>query len=109
MNTLVSFELARLLKEKGFNIEKQNFYNSYGQLNKDIEDFFIPRYEAPTISDVVMWLYEKHGIWIAVDLDDDDTFVCVVRSESYVTAFDNTNTPTEAYLQAIEYTLKNLI
>ena len=118
MNTPVSFELSKLLKEKGFPQAESvyqasqyglqfTWYNSDGvyMANYNLSNTI----QAPTISDVVVWLYKNHKIWISVDLDDDDTFVSVARSKSEVVAFDNTNTPTEAYLQAIEHALKNLI
>ena len=104
MNTPVSFEIAKLLKEKGLDIEKPNFYNSHGQLKTTVQDFFIPRYEAPTIAEVVMWLYEKHGIWIGLTHQHNKFFWSF---GSYQT--QEFNSPTEAYEAAIIYTLKNLI
>jgi hypothetical protein len=112
MNTLINFEIAKLLKEKGFDIEKQNFYNSHGQLNTDIEDFFIPRYEAPTIAEVVMWLYEKHGIWITVTSVSQESWQCHMtkKGDSLGKCYlEDFYTPTEAYEAGVEYVLKNLI
>ena len=115
MNTPVSFSIAKLLKEKGLDIEKQNFYNSHGQLNSDIEDFFIPRYEAPTIVEVVVWLYEKHGILTVVNVNIMGSwyFEHFDLKEKRNAQFKPTDThydsPTEAYEAAIIYTLKNLI
>lgn len=48
MNTPISFEIAKLLKEKGYKLLPE-FESSY-----------------PTIAEVVMWLYEQHGIWVTV-------------------------------------------
>lgn len=93
MNTPVSPELDRLLLEKN-----------------------IPMPVSPTISDVVMWLYEKHGIWIGVicDVGNDLLFTfkiystkigeerCIVNGNMY-------ESPIEAYEAGIEYTLNNLI
>jgi hypothetical protein len=73
-------------------------------------------YSAPTIAQVVMWLYKKYGIWIEVNLPlyDDFKFTIIecntiagkllnkISDESY-------DSPTEAYETAIEYTLNNLI
>lgn len=68
MNSVVSFETAKLLKENGF-------INGFG----DGQKFYFPdtkeltenhrgnNYPAPTIAEVVMWLYEKYGIWISVN------------------------------------------
>lgn len=93
MNTPVSPELDRLLLEKN-----------------------IPMSVNPTIAEVVIWLYEKHGIWIGVicDVGNDLLFTfkiystkigeerCIVNGNMY-------ESPTEAYEAAIEYTLNNLI
>ena len=64
---------------------------------------------APTITEVIMWLYEKHGIWIvAFPTEQDWTFdifkgLDCVKSESFF------NSPTESHEAAIEYALNNLI
>jgi aromatic ring-cleaving dioxygenase len=73
-------------------------------------------YSSPTIAQVVMWLYEKHGIWIQIHhwtkqpVNDDEilenAFQWFANGEADGKIF---RTPTEAYLQAIEYTLKNLV
>jgi hypothetical protein len=86
MNTSVTFPIAKLLKEKGFDEKCSHYYiNDFqnfkhdGKLYKtalpnDWEDENIFQYvkrtkqphlcNAPILIDVVMWLYEKHGIWI---------------------------------------------
>lgn len=65
MNTPVNFKLAKLLKEKGFDESCDNW--SY--LNEDCMAMqYDPKtcVKIPTISDTVMWIYKKHGIWIGV-------------------------------------------
>ena len=99
MKTPVSLEIKKLLIEK---------------------DIDMP--VSPTIAEVVMWLYEKHGIWTVVSTTISKQFIykCIDMSgkkdpskSNYPTCVskDGTyyNSPTEAYLQAIKYTLKNLI
>lgn len=88
MNTPISFELDKLLLEKD-----------------------IPMPVNPTISDVVMWLYEKHGIWIYVDFYNKNRWFGVFRNKEGVKTelFDVFNSPTEAYEAAIDYILNNLI
>ena len=87
MNTHVNFETAKLLKEKGFNewcksYYRKNLLNSaepvgtikiiHSRWKNDIVlgyEFIEHHYEfyaAPTIAEVVMWIYKKHGIWISV-------------------------------------------
>ena len=91
MNTPVSFPIAEILFKK------------HGVL-------------LSNISDVVMWLYEKYGVWITplpitknkwyweilYDYVDEGGWVC--RNDS-----NEHTSPTEAYLAAIEYVLKKLI
>ena len=133
MNNPISFETAKLLKEKGFDVPVRNYYlqkekgdhlhegfedeywgdNKVVNWNKDIIGIkpFQGFISAPTIAEVVMWLYEKHGIWIFAfsysrrwqwKIDSDSSTAEYSRGDGF-------NSPTEAYEAAIEYTLKNLI
>ena len=69
----VSFETAKLLKEKGFNWNTDKQYN----LDKIVGDYDITdrsrypeRYlDAPTIQMVMKWLREVHHYYIQVMLD----------------------------------------
>lgn len=117
MNTIVSFETAKLLKEKGFNNVTLSGYNKV--TNKPINMYNINSQNilisAPTIAEVVMWCFNIHKIWIVsfpelfngqivrfyscifedgIGEDDGDGFF---------------NSPIEAYEQAIKYVLTNLI
>ena len=99
MNTPVSFEIAKLLKEKGYPFE----FITVGELKE------VPL-NIPTIAEVVMWLYEKHGIWISVDPENDtDTWFFTISYNNSETIFGNYSTPTEVYEAGIEYCLTNLI
>ena len=52
---------------------------------------------APTIAEVVMWLYEKHGIWISVEATDDFTMFCFrIRKKEISRLSFNYNSLTEA-------------
>ena len=130
MNTLVSFELAKLLKEKGFDVRtKKAFYpdgrecNYYPYDNLGENDSYFWR---PTITEVVMWMYEKQGIWIAIECDvygkewypklfvaSEELWADLDRRNKVVSASQkllNVNTtPRGAFEAAIEYTLNNLI
>lgn len=133
MNTPVSFKIAKLLKEKGFDEPcraaivsmSAPFYSRGLTTNTELSKEKLPTLmSAPTIADVVMWLYEKHGIWIKVDVAAKDFWhPSILNIEdgsfkvhpSYVSqkfvAEENRmfNSPTEVYESAIEYTLNNLI
>ena len=137
MNTQVTFELAKLLKEKGYKdknilgtvrLSEPKYYDPNGiihgikdafeEKNYKIEDCF----NAPTIAEVVMWLYEKHGIWIVVNphKGEDDLGKPFMEFDPEVWSFTNEcifhntkllyfNSPIEAYETAIEYVLNNLV
>lgn len=175
MNTPVNFEIAKLLKEKGFDVECENFYSKYGSFNylkphreyehlhsysDQLVSYFDGKYNwnsldvdggmialktafseydeyvncecsAPTISEVIMWFYEKCGVWISVStgMEVQSDFRKVIKgtfSFSYhinqatekgfiknynksIILNDGYKSPTEAYSAAIEYTLRNLI
>jgi hypothetical protein len=134
MNTPVSFELAKLLKEKGFDIPCKEGWVNYLQLftgetrmPDNESNLVIDRLgnshliERPTIAEVCMWLYEKHGIWIKVNwynVKNNNIFwsYTIEKILQYPEPIDytpqntiNSNSPTEAYEAAIEYTLNNLI
>jgi hypothetical protein len=141
MNTPVSFEIAKLLKEKEFNENCSDYYTQTGNLNSDgwgdiiyeqgfgsgepdrmlrfnYSDFNKNQKETcflcPTIAEVVMWLYEKHGFWCYVYTNGKLWYPCIQYSSlgdmavlsSKIGLF---NSPTEAYEAVIKYTLKNLI
>lgn len=133
MNTPVNFELAKLLKEKGFDKDIKGFWIETIEHELDVprdgvmifpsipprildhlpkENYHIFHAVAPTIADVVMWLYEKHDIWMWVsqEFTDSNDFCYRYRYENNFTppigAF---NSSTEAYISAIEYVLSNLI
>jgi len=87
MNTPVSPELDRLLLEKN-----------------------IPMPVSPTIADVVMWLYDKYGVWISVDPENDtNTWFHTITHGKSVTVFGNYSSLTEAYEAGIEHILTDLI
>jgi hypothetical protein len=129
MNTPVSFELAKLLKEKGFDENCKFGYNGeyephhlkiieFGYLQRNFELLKLV-YSAPTIADVVMWLYEKHGIWLSVDTDINGRLRSIIRKYNPVdkawevkknmSISEYFNSPIEAYEADILHCLKKLM
>jgi hypothetical protein len=137
MNTPVSFELAKTLKEKGFDEPCLNFYtnprckmfgidehNRYYPIKNKAKKLWTSGnavtldskhvYYAPIIAEIVMRLYEKHGIWITTHPNHSFKYwsVNLITNKN---AEDNLypatiyNSPTEAYEEAIEYCLTKLI
>jgi hypothetical protein len=124
MNTLISFEIAKLLKEKGFdNIDCNGYYHVCDGYTKGYAHCYSSSYTqsdnailAPSIAEVVMWLYDKHKIWVIVNITINAKWFFELynlkdkRNAEILT--DNEywfNSPTEAYEAAIKYTLENLI
>ena len=150
LNKTVDFSTAKLLKEKGFGLNNEDyiqlprFYEKCGNyieynvhvikkynsppnhLGADtIEDFeanltmvdnsLDSIYLAPTISEVVMWLYEKHGIWLVINITITNKWYFELfnlkgkRNAEIETIGKYFNSPMEAYKAAITYTLNNLL
>lgn len=148
--------LINLLVEKKFKIEFQHYFTSFNRyedalefckifpnkfsedsytINEDIEDnnkvyncnVELSTFKrVPTIMEVVMWLYEKHGIWVIVDCDCyGESWFCKISIASEKNWNDlelrdkinktNRNIPNEhkspiqAYVTAMEHILQNLI
>lgn len=111
MITPINFELAKLLNEKGLP-GLIGFYE-----NKKHYSLNPTKY---TIADIVNWLLVKHGIWISVSIGHDDDMIwynAYLEEVRFGYDYNPLNddfdivgdSPQEAYLAAIEYTLKNLI
>jgi hypothetical protein len=131
----ITFEQARLLKEKGIKFNCDNNWeegkrsttpdiwklNGYGEAATNY-------YPAPEQWQVVEWLRLTHGIWVSVDWMKrikpyNSGFYCHLRGTNKSLNRDNFivindtlnpgyevfNSPTEAYEAAIEYILNNLI
>ena len=127
MTTPVNSEIAKLLKEKGFD-EPVNYYFADNGRKEHFQEKYKANYNSsvsvgltlsrPTIAEVVMWLYEKHGIWIYVNEEHRPYIIKEGKNLNYqgkVFRIENENykyswiLPTEAYEAAIEYVLTNLI
>ena len=117
----VSFETAKLMKEKGFNWNTDKQFN----LDKIVGDYNITdrsrhpeRYlDAPTLQMAMKWLREKKGIAIIPVLSsilDNEKFLWDIKivvaktSESYSQGWIYENQE-DACESAIKYCLENLI
>lgn len=114
----VSFEVARLLEEKGFNEVVHAYYNIFDKVNLDFNvsgrapHLQIP---CPTHQMAMAWLREVHKIFIVIqpvsgkgygavlcDVGDFDDF-------NYIGETDYFFHPEEAVEAALKYVLENLI
>lgn len=130
MDAAVSYPLAKLLKEKGFDLECEKGWflpHPTIAIQKGLEPNawqLIPSHpllnqiKAPTIAEVVMWLYEKHGIWISVidthPVEEKWEFQISVKGKGLVYSSGQYpaiyfSSPTEAYEAAIVYALNNIV
>lgn len=133
MNKEVSYPIAKLLKEKGFD-KTDGIYNFYVKPNSkmfgidekgraySIKNIAKKLYKigeyatlndknvylAPTIAEVVMWIFETYGIWIAVFICKDFMFDIIIKDTVVHTEL-NFNSPTEAYEAGIKYCLEKII
>lgn len=130
MNTLITWEIVNLLVEKKFNVSPylkinennpKNLNSNYNPLK------YQPWYIDLTIADVIMWIYKKYGIWIANNrcfevtdveqkgndmgliFNDKFNYTLTILEKNSTESSDCYNSPTEAYQNAIEYCLTNLI
>ena len=135
MITPVNLKLAKSLKEKGFDEEcrlcvedgdkRPLPFNCGNTLHRNS---LHPYYSAPTTGEVLMWLYENHGIWVYTYsvapyiLEKEEypkiVFVSKVQKFKEFDIFINTDnglavnhykTPTEAYEAGIKYCLEKII
>lgn len=130
MNNIVNFELSKLLVECGFDEKCKNYWVENLEHSLECRDGvykfpaiplrvldFIPKENyhkihcvAPTIPQAVMWLIDKHKLWIYVKQGYKWEWVIETVSTTpeikYTDSFEN---PTEAYEAAITYALTNLI
>ena len=132
-NLFVNFEQS--YGESEFFFDADDFYENWNKkgwvFNRNGEGCFgckldnikyFEAYAAPTIADVIMWLYEKHGLfihlsyvcWSHLNKDAFAPHIAKVlsdngQSDAIRIMLANCDSPTKAYEVAIEHTLKNLI
>ena len=119
----VSFETARLLKEKGFDIYVSSFYDVDGEFSRKEADWnwnIGSRYSAPTLQMAAKWLREVHKLFIFIStwLMHENSVqyyfeIREIKTSDFETLYDYTseelNSPEKATEVAIKYCLENLI
>ena len=120
----VSFELAKLLKEKGFDElcgKKYNGYKSIVPAGKVIELWQNSEFDtdeecsAPTLQMTMKWLRLKHKAFISITYENDGVFTANLKvpSKEVDCMIDNKHncwfTYEEAAEAAIKYCLENVI
>jgi hypothetical protein len=115
----VSFEIAKLLKEKGFAENCLMRYNKVGDLVEEAYkfnwNFQTIDYSAPTLQMAMKWLLKKYNIFICIlFLEESNGFGYTIENivkKEYITTSKNDGYSTyeETAEEAIKYCLENLI
>ena len=113
-----SFEVAKLLKEKGFEILTGKVYDNQNKLDYQNvicwQEKRLPYISAPTLQMAMKWLRETHRIDIVIEISDpsvrDRKYYCMIwdrNNNSHI--LDLFNSYEEAAEAALKYSLENLI
>jgi len=114
--TYVTFEQAKLLKEKGFDGRCNSVYTTDGNILLGVNVNLLDRIYAPEHYQVVEWLRVEKGIWIVINIGSSRTGYYATYTN--VTTLGGSEirigdvsyeTPQEAYSAAFDYILKELI
>jgi hypothetical protein len=120
MNTHVTFEQSKWLKEKGFNVKVEGLFFDGEFINifpkkANNTDFASTRYNsAPEQWQVVEWLRVNHGIWVYSYTNGKIWYACIQHTFGDMVELPSRlgehNSPQEAYSAAFDYIKnKNLI
>ena len=108
----VSFEIAKLLKEKGFDEYTFSDYSEEGVIGfNEVETRIAKGYQRPTLQMAMKWLREKYKFLITIDLGIGVYVWTITNIDEYtVVQIDAVvGTYEEACEAAIKYCLLNLI
>jgi len=128
LNSVIDFETAKLLSDKGFELDS---YLKIDDVNpKNLNSNFNPKEYQPwyltlTIAQTIDWIYNKHGIWINVEVSSFNTntltnerrifldyTIYSPKENIFIHEEDKDkifNSPKEAYIEAIKYVLTKMI
>ena len=124
-DTRITFETAKLAKEKGFpqepNRRKVPYYNYKGEFNGDVTDFLrkylreedtsdVESVSAPTQSLLAKWLREKHNIHLIAykNINIDGYDWCYITTDG-ITNINSYKTYEEALEVGLQETLKYIL
>ena len=116
----VSFETAKLLKEKGFDENCDRSYVgddaeelswSQGFNNSYYKEFYknISICSAPRISFVMKWLRKVHNITIGITFSSGIISYEIQKNGEFITSIGSSRTYEQMVEEAIKYCLENLI
>lgn len=109
MEDLVTYQITKKLKEKGFPIKGKEIISGDNGV-------FIP---TPTIAQVLKWLREEKNTHLIVEIANSGWYYILypnirwedgkLKSDKYIMSFKNKESYEEAVLAGIEYVLNKLI
>ena len=114
----VSYEVAKLLKEKGFEGDINAYYHIWDSGNNvwSVQEFnsseaphlYIP---APTHQIAMKWLREVHNLFICIEIGVKAYVWTITNTTDYVVVYIDVTVGTyeEALEAALKYLLENLI
>lgn len=110
----VNFDIAKKLKEKGFNEYSDMSYTKIGLINnteiyRESNEFYC---YAPTIDQVLNWLRKEKQIYVSVEVEHEEWFEYKIVNLVKNTRMNSTRvyeTYEEAIIAGIEYVLDNLL
>ncbi len=110
----VSFEVAKLLKEKGFNVPHyycSRVYSDKGTLQgvESVRFNGVKYISAPTLQMAMKWLREKHRITIGTLFEGDRIYYEIHQNNEFVFGVDTPKSYEKVCDEAIKYCLENLI
>ena len=124
-DTIVSFEIAKLLKEKGYTdivgiIKGKHYYNYKGEVDGDQLDFIkaslrkenltlVENYPAPTLSLAQKWLREVHNLEINIQSDMLGYYMFLVNRDKLLRVKVEGNNIFQTYELALEEGIKQAL
>lgn len=113
VNNVISFQLAKILKEKGFHKPVSQFYTDKGEIstkvyykthtptsdynaypnNPNAKPFYKYGYSAPTIDQVIPWIKEKYNMDLNSEYQVLQLFTNNLNEQETNDIVDNTNIP----------------
>lgn len=115
----VSFEVAKILKEKGFDGNVSVYYNELGSTILSCNPISKNLIKCPTLQMTMRWLREVHHIFIDIDYDTiefgDEPYFTLIINMNTMNYYRGNNLPVNSATYegaadaAIKYCLENLI
>ena len=108
----VSFETAKLLKERGF--DEATFYDYNERGTRWFEEVLVNHNSqggvaCPTLQMAMKWLREVHHITIGITFSLDIITYEIQKDEEFITAIGSSRSYEDMVEEAIKYCLENLI